>query len=96
MTKTTIVGYPRIGIHRELKFAVEKYFRKEISEEELQKTAKELRKSYLTTQKKGGIDIIPSNDFSFYDNEQTSAASSQISSRPCLVSAENGITTVPG
>ncbi|MDD6794028.1 MAG: 5-methyltetrahydropteroyltriglutamate--homocysteine S-methyltransferase [Clostridiaceae bacterium] len=68
MTKTTIVGYPRIGIHRELKFAVEKYFRKEISEEELQNTAKELRKSYLTTQKKGGINIIPSNDFSFYDN----------------------------
>lgn len=68
MTKTTIVGYPRIGVHRELKFAVESFFRKEIGEEELEKTAKELRASYLKTQKEKGIDLIPSNDFSFYDN----------------------------
>ena len=40
---TSIIGFPRIGEHRELKFATEKYFRKEISAEELQATAKELR-----------------------------------------------------
>ncbi len=68
MTKSTIVGYPRIGVQRELKFAVESFFRKEITEKELEKTAKELRESYLKTQKEKGIDIIPSNDFSFYDN----------------------------
>lgn len=68
MTKSTIVGYPRIGVQRELKFAVESFFRKEISEEKLEKTAKELRESYLKIQKEKGIDIIPSNDFSFYDN----------------------------
>ena len=41
--QTTIVGYPRIGKMRELKFAIEKYWRGEVTEEELQKTAKELR-----------------------------------------------------
>lgn len=66
--KTTIVGYPRIGIQRELKFAVENYFKNKLSEEELRVTAKELRLSYLKTQQGKEIDIIPSNDFSFYDN----------------------------
>ena len=41
--KTAVVGYPRIGALRELKFALEKYFRYEISEEELEATAKALR-----------------------------------------------------
>ena len=42
--KTAVVGYPRIGALRELKFALEKYFRYEISAEELEATAKALRK----------------------------------------------------
>ena len=41
--KTSVIGYPRIGDLRELKFASEKYFRKEITAEELEKTAKEIR-----------------------------------------------------
>ena len=41
--KTSIIGYPRIGSLRELKFASEKYFRGEVSVSELQNTAKELR-----------------------------------------------------
>lgn len=68
MTKSTVVGYPRIGANRELKFAVESYFKNEITEEQLEETAKNLRKNYWTTQNEKGIDIIPSNDFSFYDN----------------------------
>mgnify|MGYP003168094017 FL=1 len=68
MSKTTIVGYPRIGANRELKFAVEKYFKGEITSEKLFSTAKELRKSYWKKQKDNKIDIIPSNDFSYYDN----------------------------
>ena len=64
---TSIIGYPRIGNLRELKFASEKYFRKEITVSELVKTAKEIRLYNLELQKKSGIDIIPSNDFSFYD-----------------------------
>ncbi len=65
--KTAVVGYPRIGTLRELKFALEKYFRKEISADELTRTAKELRKRHWLTQKKAGIDYITSNDFSYYD-----------------------------
>ena len=38
--KTSVIGFPRIGTLRELKFASEKYFRKEISEEQLKETAK--------------------------------------------------------
>ncbi|MGN0584519.1 MAG: 5-methyltetrahydropteroyltriglutamate--homocysteine S-methyltransferase [Ruminococcus sp.] len=65
--KTSIIGYPRIGSLRELKFASEKYFRDEISADELQKTAKKLRLENLKIQRKSGLDFIPSNDFSFYD-----------------------------
>ena len=65
--KTSIIGYPRIGSLRELKFASEKYFRNEITADELQSTAKELRKLNLDVQKNSGLDFIPSNDFSFYD-----------------------------
>ncbi len=65
--KTSIIGYPRIGCLRELKFASEKYFRGEITAADLEKTAKEIRSYNLNLQKKSGLDFIPSNDFSFYD-----------------------------
>lgn len=65
--QTAVVGYPRIGTLRELKFASEKYFRKEIDADELLQTAKHLRKKHWNTQKNAGIDFISSNDFSFYD-----------------------------
>ncbi len=66
--KTTIIGFPRVGSLRELKFASEAYFRREISAEELQETAKELRRAHWALQQAAGIDWIPTNDFSFYDN----------------------------
>lgn len=65
--KTLVIGYPRIGTLRELKFASEKYFRKEITSVELLDTAKSLREIHWNTQKNFGIDFISSNDFSFYD-----------------------------
>lgn len=65
--KTTIVGYPRIGSLRELKFAEEKYFRKEITAAELEKAAEKLRLENLDVQRQSGLDLIPSNDFSYYD-----------------------------
>lgn len=64
---TSIIGYPRIGNLRELKFASEKYFRNEISADELENTAKEIRFYNMKLQKDSGLDFIPSNDFSFYD-----------------------------
>ena len=65
--QTSVIGFPRIGTLRELKFASEKYFRKEIEVEELQQIAETLRKTHWSIQKEAGIDYISSNDFSFYD-----------------------------
>ena len=66
--RTSIIGYPRVGTLRELKFATEKYFRKESSADALNNTAREIRKNQWQIQKDSGLDFIPSNDFSFYDN----------------------------
>ena len=56
MTQTSIIGFPRLGENRELKFATEKYFRNEISEEELFRIGKEIRRKHFTLVKKAGID----------------------------------------
>ncbi len=65
---SSVIGFPRIGRDRELKFASEKFFKKEISEQELNEVAKSIRELNILTQKQAGIDYISSNDFSFYDN----------------------------
>ncbi|GMK38890.1 5-methyltetrahydropteroyltriglutamate--homocysteine methyltransferase [Paenibacillus sp. CCS19] len=65
--KTSIIGYPRVGALRELKFASENYFKGTGTLEQLNQTAAELRASHWKLQKAQGIDYIPSNDFSFYD-----------------------------
>lgn len=66
--KTSVIGFPRVGANRELKFASEKYFAGKITAEELENTARDLRKNAWLLQKNAGIDFISSNDFSFYDN----------------------------
>lgn len=65
--QTSIIGYPRVGSLRELKFATEKYFKKEITANELYGTAKGIRRQQWQLLKASGLDFIPSNDFSFYD-----------------------------
>ncbi len=65
--KTSIIGFPRVGELRELKFATEKYFRNELSAEELESIGKELRKKHWQLLVDQGIDFIPSGDFSFFD-----------------------------
>ena len=64
--KTAVIGFPRIGALRELKFSSEKYFRNEITEEELLETGRTLRKTHWKIQKEAGIDFISCNDFSYY------------------------------
>lgn len=71
---TSIIGFPRVGNLRELKFATEKYFKHQISQERLQTVAKEIREKQRRLLKENGIDLIPSNDFSFYDTLLDSAA----------------------
>lgn len=66
--QNSVISYPRIGALRELKFAIEKYFKKESSQDELFAVAKALRKTHWQSQKDAGIDFISCNDFSFYDN----------------------------
>ena len=65
---TSVIGYPRIGKDRELKFASEKFFNGELDEAGLIETAAKIRKDDLLKQKTAGITYISSNDFSFYDN----------------------------
>ncbi|MGN0003757.1 MAG: 5-methyltetrahydropteroyltriglutamate--homocysteine S-methyltransferase, partial [Sphingobacterium composti] len=67
MLLTNNLGYPRVGPFRELKKANEAYWAKKISAEELFNAAKEIRLNNWKTQKDAGINLIPSNDFSFYD-----------------------------
>ena len=65
---SSVIGFPRVGKLRELKFASEKYFKQEISTEELEQVAKGLREMHWNLQQAAGISHIPSNDSSYYDN----------------------------
>ena len=67
MIKTSIIGYPRIGKKRELKFAVEDYLEGKISQNQLENKARALRQEHWQLQSEAGIDFIPSGDFSLYD-----------------------------
>ncbi|WP_152285986.1 5-methyltetrahydropteroyltriglutamate--homocysteine S-methyltransferase [Flavicella marina] len=65
--KTTILGYPRIGNQRQLKKACENYWSGKTEITTLIETGKNIRQENWLLQQKTGIDLIPSNDFSFYD-----------------------------
>jgi 5-methyltetrahydropteroyltriglutamate--homocysteine methyltransferase len=62
------LGFPRIGIKRELKKTIESYWKGTITEKELFDTAKDLRKRHRQLQKENGIDLVPVGDFSLYDH----------------------------
>ncbi|KAK5779912.1 hypothetical protein RI543_002451 [Arxiozyma heterogenica] len=67
MVKSAVLGFPRIGPNRELKKATEAYWNGKISVDELFKVGKEIRAANWKLQRDAGVDIIASNDFSFYD-----------------------------
>src|ERR687897_658254 len=67
MALSNVSGFPRIGRNRELKFATEGYWRGETSAAELAETAKRIRVENWKLMQDAGIDLIPSNDFSYYD-----------------------------
>ncbi|AGA78801.1 5-methyltetrahydropteroyltriglutamate--homocysteine S-methyltransferase [Echinicola vietnamensis] len=64
---TQNLGYPRIGSKRQLKKACEAYWAGKIPLNDLQKAAAEIRETNWKLQQQAGLDLIPSNDFSFYD-----------------------------
>ncbi|MDI5838421.1 5-methyltetrahydropteroyltriglutamate--homocysteine S-methyltransferase [Shewanella xiamenensis] len=68
------LGFPRIGRRRELKFALEKYWRGESTQAELHEVAKELRRTHWQWQVAAGIEQVPVGDFAFYDQVLTLSA----------------------
>ena len=67
MAIATNLGFPRIGANRELKWAVESYWAGKTDEVALTQTAADIRKANWQYQQSQGLDHIPSNDFSLYD-----------------------------
>ncbi len=57
-----------MGVNRDLKKATEAYWGGKISQDQLLAEGKRLRQEHWKLQKDAGIDVIPSNDFSFYDH----------------------------
>lgn len=68
MVKVSNLGYPRLGENREWKKLIESYWAGDISQEELQAQAKDLRLEFLKKQADAGLDFIPVGDFSLYDH----------------------------
>lgn len=65
--RTQNLGYPRIGLNRELKKACEQYWSGKIDQHELLRIGRQIRQENWQTQLDAGMDLIPCNDFSFYD-----------------------------
>jgi 5-methyltetrahydropteroyltriglutamate--homocysteine methyltransferase len=68
MSQVTYSGFPRIGLKRELKRALESHWRGEITADALQDTARELRQRHWQLAVDAGADVVPCNDFSLYDH----------------------------
>ncbi len=68
MNTTHISGFPRIGAKRELKFALENFWKGNITEADVQKVAKEIRTKNWQAQYDAGLDFVAVGDFSFYDH----------------------------
>ncbi len=68
MTHIHNLGFPRIGHQRELKFALEQYWRGDIKASQLADTGRQLRTKHWQIQQQAGLDFLPVNDFSFYDH----------------------------
>jgi len=67
-SNVTSLGFPRIGQKRELKTALEKFWKGESSADDLQSTARALRQRHWQLQQTAGADIVPVNDFTLYDH----------------------------
>lgn len=64
---TSVSGFPRIGANRELKKIIERYWKSDAILDDVREEAKVLRARHWRLQAENGIDLIPSNDFSYYD-----------------------------
>ncbi|KAI7259855.1 putative 5-methyltetrahydropteroyltriglutamate--homocysteine [Hortaea werneckii] len=67
MVQSSVLGFPRMGKLRDLKKATEAYWGGKLSQDELRAEGKRLRLEHWKIQKDAGVDVIPSNDFAYYD-----------------------------
>jgi 5-methyltetrahydropteroyltriglutamate--homocysteine methyltransferase len=88
MALAHILGFPRIGLHRELKFAVEAFWRGEVDQTWLASVGHELRQRHWALQRAAGIDLLTVGDFSFYDSVLDMAA--DLGSLPARFGANDG------
>jgi 5-methyltetrahydropteroyltriglutamate--homocysteine methyltransferase len=68
MIRTHTLGYPRMGAQRELKFALERHWRGELSAAELENVGRMLRARHWDEQRAAGLDFVTVGDFAFYDH----------------------------
>ena len=68
MTKAHNLGFPRIGLEREMKRAVEAYWQGGIDRQRLEICGEELRRRHWQLQLEAGLNLIPAGDFSWYDH----------------------------
>lgn len=68
MVTAHVLGFPRIGAKRELKFALEAYWQGKQPLEELLRTGRKIRKRHWDLQKNSGLDYITAGDFAWYDH----------------------------
>ncbi|MED5622042.1 5-methyltetrahydropteroyltriglutamate--homocysteine S-methyltransferase [Ideonella sp. BN130291] len=68
MARSHILGFPRIGAQRELKSALEAFWRGDTSEAELQATGAQLRERHWALQREAGLSQVTAGDFCFYDH----------------------------
>lgn len=61
------LGFPRIGADRELKKALEAYWKGDLDQAALQAVGRDLRARHWQLQKEAGIDLLPVGDFAWYD-----------------------------
>src|SRR5690606_13962527 len=77
MSQTTIahnLGFPRIGAERELKKALESYWRGDLTQNALEQTGRDLRAAHWKLQADAGLDLIPTGEFAWYDQVLTLSA----------------------
>ena len=68
MIRTHILGFPRIGLQRELKLALERHWKGELSEAQLEEAGRELRARHWAAQRAAGLDVVTVGDFAYYDH----------------------------
>ncbi|MFJ5387080.1 5-methyltetrahydropteroyltriglutamate--homocysteine S-methyltransferase [Pectobacterium sp. CHL-2024] len=67
------LGFPRVGLRRELKKAQESYWAGNATQEELLTVGRELRARHWQQQKDAGVDLLPVGDFAWYDHVLTTS-----------------------